>query len=90
MIKNNDPLFRRELLQIGRFDRAADIDAHWLIMIKETGQMQTGTADIVDRYADLVKIRRAVEKIKVELRNKLGQQNGIGICHALTSFQVVE
>ena len=86
MIKNDDPLLRRELLQIGRFDRAADIDAHRLVMVEKASQMKARTADIVNGHMDLVKIRRPVEKVKLEFRNEFGQQDRIGTCHTITSI----
>ena len=89
MVKNDDPLLRRELLQVGRLHRAADVDAHRLIVVKKTGQMQARAADIVNSHADLVKVRGLVEKVKIEFRNQLGEQDGIGICHAITSYDSI-
>ena len=57
MVKDDDPFFRRELLQIGRLHRTADVDAHGFIMVEEAGQMKARTADIVNGHMDLVKIR---------------------------------
>lgn len=60
--QNDDALLRRELLQIRRLHRAADIDAHRLVMVEKASQMKARTADIVNGHMDLVKIRRPVEK----------------------------
>ena len=57
VVKNNDPFFRREFLQIGRLHCAADIDAHRLIMVEKACQMKARTADIINGHMDLVKIR---------------------------------
>ena len=57
VVKNNDPFFRREFLQIGRLHCAADIDAHRLIMVEKACQMKARTADIINGHIDLVKIR---------------------------------
>ena len=85
MVENDDALLRRELLQIRRLHRAADIDAHRLVMVEKASQMEARTADIVNGHMDLVKIRRPVEKVKLEFRCKLGQQDRIGTCHMITS-----
>ena len=58
-------------------------------MVKKTGQMQARAADIVNSHADLVKVRGLVEKVKIEFRNQLGEQDGIGICHAITSYDSI-
>ena len=71
MVKNDEPLLRRKLLQIGGLHRAADVYTHGLIVIEEASQVQAGTANVVYCDVDFLKIRGFIKKVKLELRNEL-------------------
>ena len=79
MVKYNGPLLAAELLEIAGLHVAENLQAHGLEMVKKTGQLQAGTADVVHSDVNPVKILGLVQGDQLKVLHQLRQGDGVNM-----------